>query len=34
MARVLIIDDSPTETYSLRSMLEKNGFESKDTILF
>jgi len=27
MARVLIIDDSPTETYSLRSMLEKNGFE-------
>jgi twitching motility two-component system response regulator PilH len=25
MARVLIIDDSPTETYKLTSMLEKNG---------
>lgn len=25
MARVLIVDDSPTETYKLSSMLEKNG---------
>lgn len=25
MARVLIIDDSPTETYKLTNMLEKNG---------
>ncbi len=25
MARVLIIDDSPTETYKLTSMLEKSG---------
>jgi twitching motility two-component system response regulator PilH len=25
MARVLIIDDSPTETYKLTTMLEKNG---------
>jgi twitching motility two-component system response regulator PilH len=25
MARVLIVDDSPTETYKLRSMLEKHG---------
>lgn len=25
MARVLIIDDSPTETYKLTSILEKNG---------
>jgi twitching motility two-component system response regulator PilH len=26
MACVLIIDDSPTETYQFKSMLEKNGF--------
>lgn len=25
MARVLIVDDSPTETYKLTNMLEKNG---------
>jgi twitching motility two-component system response regulator PilH len=25
MARVLIVDDSPTETYKLTSMLEKHG---------
>ncbi|GMG85909.1 twitching motility response regulator PilH [Biformimicrobium ophioploci] len=25
MARVLIVDDSPTETYKLTSLLEKNG---------
>lgn len=25
MARVLIVDDSPTETYKLTSILEKNG---------
>jgi twitching motility two-component system response regulator PilH len=25
MARVLIVDDSPTETYKLAGMLEKNG---------
>lgn len=27
MARVLIVDDSPTETHVLREMLEKNGFD-------
>lgn len=27
MARVLIVDDSPTETYKLSAMLEKHGFE-------
>lgn len=27
MTRVLIIDDSPTETYKFKSMLEKQGFE-------
>ena len=27
MARVLIVDDSPTEIHVLRSILEKNGFE-------
>ena len=27
MARVLIIDDSPTETHRLTGMLEKNGYE-------
>lgn len=27
MAKVLIIDDSPTETYKLTSMLEKSGHE-------
>ncbi len=26
MACVLIIDDSPTETYQFKAMLEKNGF--------
>ncbi|MCG8381077.1 MAG: response regulator [Gammaproteobacteria bacterium] len=26
MARVLIVDDSPTEVHSLRAMLERNGF--------
>ena len=26
MARVLIIDDSPTETYVLREILERNGY--------
>ena len=28
MSRVLIVDDSPTETYMLKSILEKNGFEA------
>lgn len=28
MARVLIIDDSPTEVYKLSSMLEKQGHEA------
>ncbi|MFN2309128.1 MAG: PleD family two-component system response regulator [Gammaproteobacteria bacterium] len=28
MARILIVDDSPTETHMLKSMLEKNGFET------
>lgn len=27
MARVLIVDDSPTEVYKLATMLEKNGHE-------
>ncbi len=27
MARVLIVDDSPTETYKLSAMLEKHGYE-------
>ncbi|MGN0922162.1 MAG: PleD family two-component system response regulator [Cellvibrio sp.] len=27
MAKVLIIDDSPTETYKLSSMLEKSGYQ-------
>ncbi len=27
MPRVLIVDDSPTETYKFKVMLEKNGFE-------
>lgn len=27
MARVLIVDDSPTETYKFRQILEKNGHE-------
>ncbi len=27
MARVLIVDDSPTEVYKLTSMLEKNGHQ-------
>jgi len=27
MARILVVDDSPTETEAFRSMLEKNGHE-------
>jgi len=27
MARVLIVDDSPTETFTLKTMLEAKGFE-------
>ncbi len=27
MARVLIVDDSPTETHVLRGMLEKHGYD-------
>ena len=27
MPRVLIVDDSPTETYKFKEMLEKHGFE-------
>lgn len=27
MARVLIVDDSPTETYAFQAMLEKHGHE-------
>jgi twitching motility two-component system response regulator PilH len=27
MALVLIVDDSPTQTYALRTALERNGFE-------
>jgi CheY-like chemotaxis protein len=26
MASVLIVDDSPTETYKMESVLQKNGF--------
>ncbi len=28
MARVLIVDDSPTETHVLKSILERNGYET------
>ncbi|MDX1250848.1 MAG: twitching motility response regulator PilH [Gammaproteobacteria bacterium] len=28
MARVLIVDDSPTEAYVLKGMLEKNGYQT------
>ncbi len=28
MARILIVDDSPTETHVIKSMLEKNGFNT------
>lgn len=28
MARILIVDDSPTEMHVLKSMLEKNGFQT------
>lgn len=28
MARILIVDDSPTEVHVLKTMLEKNGFET------
>lgn len=27
MARILIVDDSPTEVYKLASILEKNGYQ-------
>ena len=27
MSRVLIVDDSPTETYKFKEILEKNGYE-------
>ncbi|PIE40945.1 MAG: two-component system response regulator [Gammaproteobacteria bacterium] len=27
MPRILIVDDSPTETYKFREILEKNGFD-------
>ncbi|TGG90325.1 response regulator [Natronospirillum operosum] len=27
MAKILIVDDSPTETYAFKTMLEKHGFE-------
>src|SRR5690554_790333 len=27
MARILVVDDSPTETQAFRTMLEKNGHE-------
>ena len=29
MARVLIVDDSPTEVHYLRAALERNGFETE-----
>ncbi len=28
MARILIVDDSPTEAHVLKTMLEKNGFDT------
>ncbi|MEE9343469.1 MAG: response regulator [Gammaproteobacteria bacterium] len=28
MARILIVDDSPTETHILKGILEKNGFDT------
>ncbi|RZL05958.1 MAG: response regulator, partial [Pedobacter sp.] len=27
MARILVIDDSPTETYRFREILQRNGHE-------
>lgn len=27
MAKILIVDDSPTETYKLTGILERNGFQ-------
>ena len=27
MARILVVDDSPTETEAFRTMLEKNGHQ-------
>ncbi|MCH8551704.1 MAG: twitching motility response regulator PilH [Natronospirillum sp.] len=27
MAKILIVDDSPTETYAFKTMLEKHGYE-------
>lgn len=30
MTRVLIVDDSPTEAYKLRTLLEKNGYTVLD----
>jgi len=28
MARILIVDDSPTDTHVLKTMLERNGYET------
>ena len=28
MAHILIVDDSPTEIHVMKTMLEKNGFET------
>lgn len=28
MARILIVDDSPTELYVLKTMLEKHGYQT------
>ncbi len=33
MARVLIVDDSPTEIYRLTVMLEKHGHQKPDAVL-
>ncbi|MBV1881084.1 MAG: twitching motility response regulator PilH [Pseudomonadales bacterium] len=32
MTRILIVDDSPTETYKFKAMLEKHGYEILEAI--
>ncbi|HLA74849.1 MAG TPA: response regulator [Gammaproteobacteria bacterium] len=32
MARILIVDDSPTDTHVLKTMLEKNGYDTLSVV--
>ncbi|MBL4866272.1 MAG: twitching motility response regulator PilH [Pseudomonadales bacterium] len=32
MTRILIVDDSPTETYKFKTMLEKHGYEILEAV--